>query len=211
MPTPAANQIHAALLALAVLLTAYATGFFALAFVPLLVLLYVGVFYRMCPYRTEIVCACLFGAHLGIAYTGVWLIVAWELFGRESQKWFAMLVAGAFMLLAFAPIAAGAIAGVRWWLRRSRGQSVPPKAGVATGVIIVALLLAPAWFLAAALAWHSCQSMSEMAEPSDGEESRSRSAESRIQGCDLLIAVVRPQRWLPRPGRPEFSSSVPSR
>jgi hypothetical protein len=172
MPAPTANQIHAAILVGGVLLTAYATGIFALALVPLIILLYVGVFYRTCPYRTEIVFACLFGSYLGLAYTGLWFLVWLATFGSASHKWFSRFVAAAFILLPFVPIAGVIIAGVPSWLSRSRGQAAAPRAGVNTGVIVVTVLLAPAWFFAAALAWHSWQSMSDMAEQPDAMDSR---------------------------------------
>jgi hypothetical protein len=138
---PSAHLIHSAVLALAIAVTVCATGVWSLFAVPSLVLIYVGAIYRECPYRTEIVFLSLFSAYLMLGYTGIWW---WHV-----PNWI-----GPGVLFVLPLIATGTfvVAGLVSRRKASAGEPGAVRSRVSSGTLVVALLLAPFWVFAAALA-----------------------------------------------------------
>lgn len=148
-----ADVVHIVVLACAAAVVAYATGAWALVAVPTLICLYVATIYRRCPFRTELILLSLFSAHFMLVYTG---ICSLPLFASASE-WHlpSRSVAGLLFVLPLVAVGAFVISALRSRPSASVGGMAARGIKLSSGNLAVALLLAPAWAFAAALAWQA--------------------------------------------------------
>lgn len=143
-----AQRLHIVVLATVASCAAYSCGVLALVVIPLWVMLYLLFVYRKCPWRTEIIFLCLYGAELI-----VWFFFPWFVYVPLLRfNWFNAILAGVFFAFPLLAVWTYSAAGVPTRPQTSGEGSRWAMRYVSSGTIVAALMLSPSWILAFALA-----------------------------------------------------------